>query len=69
MAKYKATYQIGTQSRTQSLEAFRSAGQRREDSGDINLIDFFIGYAFLTEVEYQILRQDPIKFPLIPKSQ
>ena len=46
MAKYKPTYQIGTQYRTQSLEAFRSAGQRREDSGDINLIGFFIGYAF-----------------------
>ena len=28
------------QSRTQSLQAFWSAGQRREDSGDIKLIDF-----------------------------
>ena len=31
-----------------------SAGQRREDSGDINLIDFFLlAMPFLTEVEYQ----------------
>ena len=29
------------QSRTQSFQAFWSAGQRREDSGDINLIDIF----------------------------
>ena len=30
-----------TQSRTQSLQAFWSAGQRREDSGDIEKIQFF----------------------------
>ena len=29
------------QSRTQSLQAFWSAGQRREDSGDIEKIQFF----------------------------
>ena len=29
------------QSRTQSLQAFWSAGQRREDSGDIQKIQFF----------------------------
>ena len=30
-----------TQSRTQSLQAFWAAGQRREDSGDIEKIQFF----------------------------
>ena len=32
---------ITIQSRTQSLQAFWSAGQRREDSGDIEKIQFF----------------------------
>ena len=31
----------GGQSRIQRLQAFLSAGQCEEDSGDINLIDFF----------------------------
>ena len=30
------------QSRTQSLQAFLSAGQRREDSGDIEKTQFFL---------------------------
>ena len=34
-------FHIGVQSRTQSLQAFWSAGQRREDSGDIEKIQFF----------------------------
>ena len=32
---------LSQQSRTQSLQAFWSAGQRREDSGDIEKIQFF----------------------------
>ena len=32
---------VFTESRTQSLQAFWSAGQRREDSGDIEKIQFF----------------------------
>ena len=40
----KSISQVGRvyrQSRTQSLQAFWSAGQRREDSGDIKKIQFF----------------------------
>ena len=37
---YPMKTQVG-QSRTQSLQAFWSAGQRREDSGDIEKIQFF----------------------------